>query len=132
MAIRKAGANDFASDDVAKPTAEIGEATQPSDVLATLVRIEGARETTVHPILADTFLIGRVAECNLRIVGDNKVSRVHARILRHSFHFMIEDMKSANGVQINGKPLTGPTELKVGDRVQIGNHVYRFKRRATD
>lgn len=132
MARRSAGTNDFASDDVAEPTAEPGEATQPSDVLAALVRIEGGRETTVHPMLTDTFLIGRISECNLTIDGDSEVSRKHARIIRHSFHFLIEDLKSANGVLINGKPLQGPTELKVGDQVQIGSHLFRFKRRASD
>ncbi len=128
MATRSAGASDFGSDDVADPTDEAGDATLPSDYLAALVRIEGTTETSVHPILAETFVLGRVDECDLKIGNDKQVSRTHARIVRRAFHFILEDLKSANGVRINGKAITEPTELKVGDRIQIGNHIYLFSR----
>ena len=128
MATGKTGADDFASDEIAKPTVEDGNVTLPSDFAATLVRLEGLDETSVHPILIDTFLIGRAEESDLRISRDKKVSRLHARIVRRAFQYIIEDMKSANGVLINGERLEAPTELRDGDRVQIGNHVYIFCR----
>jgi hypothetical protein len=35
---------------------------------------------------------------------------------------VIEDLGSANGVQVNGKRLTGPQELGHGDRIVVGHH----------
>jgi len=68
-------------------------------------------------------IIGRSPEATIQ-VGDDQVSRRHARIQRLSHReFEIEDLDSRNGTTVNGLPLRkGP--LEVGDRIQVGRTVF--------
>ena len=84
----------------------------------------------MYPLLADEFVIGRVKACNVTIVDDSNVSRKHAKIFRSGVVFLIEDLGSSNGTSLNGIELTRPTELRVGDEVQVGDQVFLFKRQA--
>lgn len=124
------GNQDFGTDRVAKPTQEVGDSTQQSPALATLVRIVDGRDAAVHPLLGDLFIIGRDKTCHIQITDDTSVSRKHASVVRQGVSFMIEDNNSSNGVIVNGQKIVGAHELRVGDKVEIGKTVYIFKRRA--
>ncbi len=126
----RSGGQDFSTDRVAKPTPEPKDATQASPALAALVQVVDGVDAQVFPLLADYFVIGRGADCHIRIQGDAAVSRKHATVTRRGVSFMLEDLQSANGVFVNGVQLDGPHELKVGDKVEIGDQLYVFKRRA--
>jgi len=54
------------------------------------------------------------------------VSRRHATIISKKGRFYIEDLGSTNGTTINGKPVTSKTELKSGDKIQVGDVVLEF------
>lgn len=123
------GNQDFGTDRVAKPTQEVGESTQQSPALATLVRVVEGRDASVHPLLGDLFQIGRDKSCHIQITDDTSVSRKHASVTRQGVRFNIEDLGSSNGVLVNGTRITGPHELRVGDKVEIGKTVYVFRRR---
>ncbi|MCB9895321.1 MAG: FHA domain-containing protein [Planctomycetes bacterium] len=123
------GNQDFGTDRVAKPTQEQGEPTHQSPALATLVRIADGRDASVHPLLGDHFVIGRDKSCHIQITGDTSVSRKHASVMRRGVSFMIEDLGSSNGVLVNDKRIDGAHELRVGDKVEIGNTVFVFRRR---
>lgn len=58
------------------------------------------------------------------ILDDPTVSGVHAAFL-HMQHTYIEDMKSTNGVKLNGKPVN-KRQLNHGDLVLIGQHEFKF------
>jgi hypothetical protein len=66
-------------------------------------------------------IIGRSLDCNLSI-EDPLVSRQHARIVIDDSGARIEDMRSRNGVRVNGAVVRQPTALRDGDRVRIGTH----------
>lgn len=66
-------------------------------------------------------IIGRSLECNLSI-EDPLVSRQHAQIVIDGSGARIEDMRSRNGVRVNGLVVRQPTALQDGDRVRIGTH----------
>lgn len=66
-------------------------------------------------------IIGRSLDCNLSI-EDPLVSRQHARIMIDAGGASIEDLRSRNGVRVNGVVVRQPTPLKDGDRVRIGTH----------
>ena len=55
---------------------------------------------------------------------DTAVSRRHARITRLSGGFYLEDLKSSNGTFLDGTPVTAPTRLLSGARLQIGGTTF--------
>jgi pSer/pThr/pTyr-binding forkhead associated (FHA) protein len=56
-------------------------------------------------------------------VDDKQVSRRHARIVRHEEQYVLEDLNSANATFLNGGAVRVPTELRNGDRIQLGDVV---------
>lgn len=63
--------------------------------------------------------VGRAPDDGLRIDAAS-VSRVHARFAFSSLVLTIEDAQSANGTDVNGRRITGITQLADGDRVTFG------------
>lgn len=71
--------------------------------------------------------IGRSRECDI-VLGDSNVSRRHARIaLGQDGGWVVEDLGSTNGVQVNGARVTGSAPLHAGDRLDIGTVSARFE-----
>jgi pSer/pThr/pTyr-binding forkhead associated (FHA) protein len=125
----KAGNQDFGTDRIAKPTKPMGDSTQQSPALATLVRVVDGRDASVHPLLGDHFVIGRDKSCHIQTPDDTSASRKHASVMRQGVRFMIEDLGSSNGVLVNGVKIAGAYELRVGDKVEIGKTLFVFRRR---
>lgn len=67
---------------------------------------------------ADVLTIGRAADCTITL-PERQVSRYHARILRQTDHFVIEDLGSKNGTHLNGAPVRGTAAMQDGDDIQI-------------
>lgn len=74
--------------------------------------------------LKDGFVIGRVAGCDL-VIADVKASRRHARVLVVGCVVEVEDLESANGTLLNGKPVQRRV-LRPGDQITIGTTVLRY------
>ena len=68
-------------------------------------------------------LVGRSASSGI-VLDDPLVSRTHARIVVSRGSVTIEDLKSANGVLVNGEPLLRARVLASGDRVVIGEQSF--------
>jgi two-component system response regulator AtoC len=54
------------------------------------------------------------------MLDHEKVSRTHARIRRTGERIEIEDLKSRNGVRVNGDKIEAPHRLEHGDEIAIG------------
>ncbi len=54
------------------------------------------------------------------MLDHEKVSRNHARIRRIGDHIEVEDLKSRNGIRINGQKVEGTHRLEHGDELAIG------------
>ena len=80
------------------------------------------QEVDVH---RGVTLIGRSPDCQVTI-EDPLVSRQHARIVIDEGGAVVEDLKSRNGVKVNGQPVRGPTRIKDGDRLRIGTQELVF------
>ncbi len=80
------------------------------------------QEIDVH---RGTTFIGRSPDCQVTI-EDPLVSRQHARITIDDEGARIEDLKSRNGVKVNGQPVRGIVRLKDGDRLRIGTQEIVF------
>jgi pSer/pThr/pTyr-binding forkhead associated (FHA) protein len=71
-----------------------------------------------HPGTATGVVIGRSRECDLR-VADGNASRRHAEVTRDGEAYIIVDLGSTNGTELNGRRITRET-LSDGDRITIG------------
>jgi len=69
--------------------------------------------------------VGRHHENDL-VVRDETVSRHHAEIYCESGRWFIRDKGGVNTTRINGKVITGPTELRDGHLIDVGKTSLRF------
>jgi FHA domain-containing protein len=70
--------------------------------------------------------IGRSKEADVRI-DDRYASSLHARVFSREGRFYVEDMNSTNGTLLNGATLHGEAELIDGDKIQIGDTIFRLE-----
>lgn len=70
-------------------------------------------------ILGREATIGRDPSCELRLLAA-EVSRRHAKILKTQRGYTIEDLRSANGTLVNGRPASKPINLEHEDLVSVG------------
>src|SRR5678815_6100895 len=80
---------------------------------------EGQRREV--PLDRDEITIGR-REDNVVHLPERNVSRRHARLVRRDGGVLLEDLRSANGTQVNGVRITEPVPLGYGDLVRIGDY----------
>ena len=79
-----------------------------------------------------TVTFGR-GEANIARIDDRKVSRIHARITRcENGAFRIADLNSRNGTFVNGRRITGETEIKSDDKIQIGDTHLQWRKHFPD
>ncbi|MFN2545927.1 MAG: FHA domain-containing protein [Myxococcales bacterium] len=76
---------------------------------------------TVVPMVREEITIGRQEGNTIRLTERN-VSRRHARLVKDNGSILIEDLGSYNGVRVNGEKIAGPTKIKEGDLVEIGDY----------
>ncbi|KAB2968785.1 MAG: GGDEF domain-containing protein [Thermoanaerobaculia bacterium] len=73
-----------------------------------------------------TLEIGRSPSAQISLPEVASVSRVHARLRYASGHATIEDLGSRNGTLLNDQTVSGTTELRSGDRFQVGSVCFKF------
>jgi pSer/pThr/pTyr-binding forkhead associated (FHA) protein len=64
-------------------------------------------------------VVGRSNEVDLTL-SDPSISQRHALIAESDNQIWIEDLKSRNGVYVNGQKIKEKTFLRTGDSVQLG------------
>jgi len=65
------------------------------------------------------FDIGRTKEAGL-VLDDPEVSRRHARFELRDGIVFLRDLESSNGTFLNGRKVTEPIEIRVGDEIDVG------------
>jgi pSer/pThr/pTyr-binding forkhead associated (FHA) protein len=63
------------------------------------------------------------------VIDASTVSRRHAKIVVRAGSITIEDLESTNGTRVNGMPITVPTVIANGNKVELGSEVLLVKRR---
>jgi ABC transport system ATP-binding/permease protein len=76
---------------------------------------------TVVPLVREEITIGR-QDGNTIKLSERNVSRRHARLKKDNGTLLIEDLGSYNGVRVNGERIAGPTRIKEGDLIEIGDY----------
>jgi transcriptional regulator of acetoin/glycerol metabolism len=109
-------------EEVADPTLEELAASPKSgsaEVLGVVwISPSGAVRTTALSA-RDELVVGRGEECDIVLEGP-LVSRRHARLLRNSSFWFIQDLDSRNGVRLNGAPVTR-APLVAGSVLRLGS-----------
>jgi hypothetical protein len=96
-------------------------------VPAVLVLLSGARAGQgFFPLDGPETMLGRAENAHVSL-PDPGISRLHARIVREGDDFVVEDLGSTNGTEVNGQ-LIKRRRLADGDRVRLGNSTLQFRR----
>jgi predicted nucleic acid-binding Zn-ribbon protein len=106
----------------ADSAAQTGEEIAIEGPARVLIRTDGNTDF-VH-VLGRRTRIGRGAD-NEIVLDTKHISRYHAVLLAGPVNTTIEDLKSTNGVFVNGRRVARQV-LKDGDRVTIGKSHFRF------
>jgi pSer/pThr/pTyr-binding forkhead associated (FHA) protein len=69
-------------------------------------------------------VFGRGSNCDV-VLTEKKASRKHFEVRKQGLSFILKDLNSANGVQVNGRPVQ-EQELVSGDVIQIGEAKIEF------
>lgn len=87
----------------------------------------GERKGEVFPLSGESSIsIGR-ARANDVVLDDASVSSQHCRIRPEAGGFVVHDMKSTNGTQVNGRPIDRQL-LAEGDVIQVGETSLQYRR----
>ena len=88
-----------------------------------VVRVPGQPEQ-VYSFQQPEVIVGRGNDADL-VLPNVSVSRHHVRVVRKDSGWTVEDLKSRNGILLNGNSCESG-ELKTGDEVQVGKFLLVF------
>lgn len=81
---------------------------------------------SVYDVNKRAVLIGRSRQCDL-VLTDTNVSRRHAEIRQRGNDYLVVDLDSTNGVEVNGQKIKTRV-LQNGDLITVGKTRVRFER----
>jgi pSer/pThr/pTyr-binding forkhead associated (FHA) protein len=91
-----------------------------------VVRVaSGFYEGLEWPLGDQPAVIGRGRKADL-VIAEATISRTHVRIRREDGRFLVEDLGSTNGTQLNGQRV-GRAELHDGDELRMGKLELRLE-----
>jgi two-component system, cell cycle response regulator len=91
-----------------------------------LTALTGSATGQVFKVQLGETVLGRGANAEVRL-NDEGISRQHARVRHDNGRAWLEDLGSRNGTFVNGVKIATPTELREGDKIQVGSStVLRF------
>ncbi len=73
----------------------------------------------LDPYTKPVLSIGRAPDCDIP-VADQRASRRHGVFRWNGSHWEVIDQGSTNGTYVNGMQVHGPYDLRLGDRITIG------------
>ncbi len=79
-----------------------------------------------HSLAGAATRIGRLPDNDI-VLGDAEVSRHHAVISDTGTSFVITDLRSANGVEVQRQRIRGSANLSDGDTIRICQHEFTFE-----
>ena len=92
-----------------------------------LVVSSGSRAGQAISINVPKFFIGRAEDCHLKPKSE-LISRYHCAIISEDGGYVaVRDIKSKNGVYINGERVVGEKEVKTGDKIVVGPLEFVFQ-----
>ncbi len=96
---------------------------------ATLIDIPSAKlllrstQTQEEFPLKGEMTVGRSSVNDIHL-DDISISRQHAKLTAIAGSVIVEDMNSTNGTSVNGKKISAPQQLNVGDELRFHKHTF--------
>jgi hypothetical protein len=105
---------------VAEPSVEAGSrhTPRPEGRLLVVGAPPGTNGLDAFVLELET-LIGRDPGCQIRL-ADSRVSKQHALLRWSGNGWLVRDMESTNGTELNGRPLREEQALEYGDVLTLG------------
>lgn len=108
------------------------ETGQPSTsasggIVGWLVGEQGPLSNQRFPLRSGETRVGRDPNFADLVIKDPRVSRRHARIMATSQGLMFYNQNEHNPSMVNGRPVSQMVPLHHGDRIQIGDSVFRVQ-----
>ena len=101
------------------------EAQRPEPVPAATITVDGR----VVKLTSRRLVVGRSRECDVQ-VEDGNVSRRHFELVHEDPDaWVVVDLGSTNGTEVNGRRVSGRKRLDDGDRITVGSTELVFGRR---
>lgn len=89
------------------------------------LRLRSLQDGSEFPLDADEILVGRELECQLTL-DSGHISRYHAKLSLLDGELVVEDLRSTNGTFINGRRITSPQSLGLGDELRFHDIAFRL------
>jgi pSer/pThr/pTyr-binding forkhead associated (FHA) protein len=97
----------------------------PPEAHAKLVAVSSNLAGQAYPLDRRELIIGREPAENDVVIQHRSVSRNHAKIIWRDHHFTVIDLRSSNGILVNGSPFRA-ANLVTGDVITLGHVKLRF------
>jgi hypothetical protein len=98
---------------------------------ASIKVLRGWQEGREYPLLRPATLLGRDEHADIALFRDMRVEKRHALIQRRGEQFVLHNHNAPpEQTLVNGQPVAAEQALQDGDRIQLGEIVLRFQRRA--
>jgi len=88
-------------------------------------RLRSLQDGEEFPLDTDEMLVGREVECSITL-DSGHISRYHAKISLLNGDVVVEDLRSTNGTFINGRRISAPQSVSVGDEVRFHEISFRL------
>ncbi len=92
-----------------------------------LLESSGPQGRSIFELSDGRTVIGRSSNADLVIDGDKAVSRWHADLERIGGVWVVRDLDSANGTEVNGEKIFAPHPLHYGDEIRVGDTSLWFR-----
>ena len=104
-------------------------ADEPGSNTHAAARVDGLqwalRSDRRELVLVSSMVVGRGVGVDIQL-EDDSVSRRHAVFRLTEKGPVVEDLDSRNGTRVNGRPITSPSLLSLGDRVALGDSEFEL------
>jgi phosphoserine phosphatase RsbU/P len=95
-------------------------------MMATIHLLQGPSDNQFYELAPQReVVLGRDPTCDV-VFPDRRISRRHARIFAQDGGFWIEDLRSVNGVEVNGRKIATRVRLHHEDQVCLHDVVFEF------
>ncbi len=118
----------------AEPEQPVRTNETPTRIARVVIASPYVDEPSEVRLEGDEFTIGRAGSSAILLDRDNLTSRHHAVLKREGNRYLLFDLRSANGVFVNGQKIMVENEYELldGDHISIGNYELIFRSGASD